>query len=240
MRERTHSIAALRQLVADRLPGSMNRDRTGSAFPTGVPALDEALGGGLASGALTEIVSAGAGSGGQLVQLCLLAAAAGRGRRAVLVDAADAFDPQTAGADALRATIWVRCNDVATAMQAADLLVRDANLGLVILDLRSCPQSALRRTPATAWYRLQRAAEGVGMPFVVQTSQALAPSAAFRVALSAARRTFGIDACERDRDSLRADLEVEVLRARWAGGFDGFDKLTAGGLTAGGFAEATG
>lgn len=213
MRERTHSVASLRQLVADRLPGSACRDRTGPAFPTGVPALDDALGGGLPSGALTEIVSAGAGSGGQIVQLCLLAAAAGLGRRAVLIDAVDAFDPQTAGAEALRATIWVRCNDAATAMQAGDLLVRDANLGLVILDLRDCPQSALRRTPATAWYRLQRAAEGVGMPLVVQTSQALVPSAAFRVALTG---RFGIEACERERESLLAAVGVEVLRARWA------------------------
>jgi hypothetical protein len=232
MRERTHSVASLRQLVADRLPGSVCRDRAATALPTGVSALDEALGGGLPSGALTEIVSAGAGSGGQLVQLCLLAAAAGLGRRAVLIDAADAFDPQTAGDEALRALIWVRCNDVATAMQAADLLVRDANLGLVILDLRDCPQSALRRTPATAWYRLQRAAEGTAAPMVVQTSHALVPSAACRVALSPAGRTFGIESCGRTRDTLLAEVEVELVRARWSGGFSG--------ITAGGFAEAAG
>ncbi|HUG10406.1 MAG TPA: hypothetical protein VMM36_05305 [Opitutaceae bacterium] len=216
MRERTLSVAALRQLVADRLPGPADSRRGAAALPTGVPALDEALGGGLASGALTEIVSAGAGSGGQFVQLCLLCAAAGLGRRAALVDGADAFDPQTAGAEALRALIWVRCGDAATAMQAADLLVRDANLGLVLLDLRGCPQSALRRTPATAWYRLQRAAEGTAAPVVVHTSQALVPSAACRVALTG---RFGIDSCGRPRDALSAEVEVELLRARWAGGF---------------------
>jgi len=221
MRERTHSIAALRQLVADRLPGSMDRDRTGPAFPTGVPALDEALGDGLPAGVLTEIVSAGAGSGGQLVQLRLLCAAAALGRRAALVDATDAFDPQTAGDDALRALIWVRCADPdgGIALRAADLLVRDANIGLVILDLRGCAQPGLRRTPATAWYRLQRAAEGAGVPLVVQTSKPLVPSAGCRVLLSPSGRTFDIDACGRDRESLRADVGVEVLRARWAHGF---------------------
>lgn len=224
MRERTHSVAALRSRlagIADRLPGSMGRDRSGPAFPTGVPALDEALGEGLAAGALTEIVSAGAGSGGQLVQLRLLSIAAGLGRRVALVDAADAFDPQTAGADALRPLIWVRCADLegGIALRAADLLVRDANIGLVILDLRGCAVRSLRRTPATAWYRLQRAAEGAGMPLVVQTSQPLVPSAACRVELSPAGRAFGIDACRRDRESLRADVEVGVLRARWAGAF---------------------
>lgn len=217
MRERTHSIAALRQLVADRLPGSMGRTRAGPAFPTGVPALDEVLGGGLSSAALTEIVSAGAGSGGQLVQLCLLHAAASLSRRSVLIDAADAFDPQTAGGESrLGGIIWVRCAGVADAMQAVDLLVRDANLGLVLLDLRDCPPSALRRVHATAWYRLQRAAEGTAAPVVVQTSQALVPSAACRVALTG---HFGIGSCGRPRDALTAAVEVELVRARWSGGF---------------------
>jgi len=230
MRERTLSVAALRQLVSDRLPGSADSRRGVAVLATGVPALDEALGGGLAAGALTEIVSTGAGSGGQLVQLCLLCAAAGLGRRAALVDAADAFDPQTAGGEALRALIWIRCAgaDATAAMRAADLLVRDANLGLVLLDLRDCQQS-VRRTPATAWYRLQRAAEGNAVPVVVQTSQPLVPSAAFRVALTGRP---GIAACGRLRDALSAEVEVELLRARWA---HGFDKLTAGGL-----AEAAG
>jgi hypothetical protein len=220
MRERTHSIAALRQMITERLPGPTARDRTGPGFPTGMPALDEALGDGLSAGALTEIVSgpAGRASGGQLVQLRLLCAAAALGRRAALVDATDAFDPQTAGDDALRALIWVRCADPdgGIALRAADLLVRDANIGLVILDLRGCAQAGLRRTPATAWYRLQRAAEGAGVPLVVQTSQPLVPSAASRVELMG---RFGIDAMERDRGSLCAGIRVEVLRTRWAGGF---------------------
>jgi hypothetical protein len=197
----------------------MERDRTGPAFPTGVPALDEALGDGLPAGALTEIVSAGAGSGGQLVQLRMLCAAAALGRRAALVDATDAFDPQTAGDESrLGGMIWVRCADPdgGIALRAADLLVRDANIGLVILDLRGCRLLALRRAPATGWYRLQRAAEGAGVPLVVQTSQPLVPSAACRVELTG---RFGIDAMERDRESLCAGIRVEVLRARWAGGF---------------------
>jgi len=213
---RACGIAELRQLIAGRFPVAPGRDRAAAAFPTGVPALDEALGGGLPSGALTEIVSAGAGSGGQLVQLCLLRAAASLARRTALIDAADAFDPQTADSGALRALIWVRCDDAATAMQAADLLVRDANLGLVLIDLRGCPPVALRRTTATAWYRLQRAAEGTAAPVVVQTSHALVPSAACRVALTG---RFGIEACGRSRDSLTAEVEVDLVRARCSGGF---------------------
>lgn len=217
MRERTHSVAALRQLLAERFPA--DTPRAGAVFPTGVPALDEALGGGLASGALTEIVSGGAGSGGQLVQLCLLRAAVSLSRRAVLVDGADAFDPQSAGSEALRSLVWVRCAgaDAAIAMRAADLLVRDANIGLVLLDLRGCTQVSLRRTPATAWYRLQRAAEGTAAPVVVQTSRSLVPSATSRVALTG---RFGIDSCGRPRESLSAGVEVDLVRVRWSGGFE--------------------
>ena len=94
--------------------------------------------------------------------------------------------------------------------------MRDANIGLVILDLCGCAQAGLRRTPATAWYRLQRAAEGAGVPLVVQTSRPLVPSAACRVELTA---RFGIEAMERDRESLLAEVGVEVLRARWSHGF---------------------
>lgn len=221
-------IAALRQLLADRFP--VDTRRVGAVMPTGVPALDEALGGGLAPGALTEIVSTGPSTGGQLVQLSLLHAAAVLARRAVLVDGADAFDPQSAGGESrLGGIIWVRCSSVADAMQVTDLLVRDANLGLVILDLRGCPLAALRRTHATAWYRLQRAAEGTAAPVVVQTPQPLVPSATCRVALTG---RFNLASCNRPRTALLAEVGIELIRSRWSGGFDR--------LTVGGFGEAVG
>ena len=56
-----------------------------------------------------------------------------------------------------------------TALQAADLVARDANLGLVMLDLRRAPDADLRRIPGPQWYRLQRAVEPTDLALVVET-----------------------------------------------------------------------
>jgi recombination protein RecA len=76
---------------------------------TGVPAID-ALTGGLPRGALTEIVGP-ASSGRTSLLLSLLAQATARQEACALVDASDAFDPESAiavGID-LKRLLWVRC-----------------------------------------------------------------------------------------------------------------------------------
>jgi hypothetical protein len=76
---------------------------------TGVPAID-ALTGGLPRGALTEIVGP-ASSGRTSLLLALLAQATARQEACALVDASDAFDPESAvaaGID-LKRLLWVRC-----------------------------------------------------------------------------------------------------------------------------------
>jgi hypothetical protein len=56
-------------------------------------------------------------------------------------------------------------------MHAADILIRDANLALVMVDLRGVASRALRGVPATTWYRLQRALERTDMAMVVFTAE---------------------------------------------------------------------
>jgi len=76
---------------------------------TGVPAID-ALTGGLPRGALTEVVGP-ASSGRTSLLLSLLAQATARQEACALVDASDAFDPESAiaaGID-LKRLLWVRC-----------------------------------------------------------------------------------------------------------------------------------
>ena len=76
---------------------------------TGVPAIDT-LTGGLPRGALTEIVGP-ASSGRTSLLLSLLAQATARQEACALVDASDAFDPESAiaaGID-LKRLLWVRC-----------------------------------------------------------------------------------------------------------------------------------
>lgn len=110
-------------------------------------------------------------TGGQLLIARLLAATRARRMRTALVDAVDAFDPQSHEPPMLQHLVWVRCRTLDEAMHAADILVRDANLALVMVDLRGVAGRALRGVPATTWYRLQRALERTDMAMVVFTAE---------------------------------------------------------------------
>jgi hypothetical protein len=80
--------------------------------PTGIPALDAALAGGLPRGCLTEICGP-ASSGRTAVLLAALAAATRRGEFCAVVDASDALDPHSAAAAGvdLDHLLWVRCGE---------------------------------------------------------------------------------------------------------------------------------
>lgn len=173
----------------DRLCRQLDARRTGGGSPvaeeavaTGLGGVDDALGGGLPRGALTELVFAAPSSGGQLVLLHLLQVAQRLHRFLALIDGADGFDPQTAEPHGLlRHLLWVRCGGAAVALQAADLISRDTNFVLLALDLRGCEARELRRTPPTVWYRLQRLLEPTSTALVVLTPHRLVPSARARL-----------------------------------------------------------
>ena len=73
---------------------------------------------------------------------------------------------------ALRHLLWVRCHQAREALQAADLLLRDGNFPLVVLDLVLNPAAELRRIPQNNWYRLQRLVEPAPTAFLVFTAPA--------------------------------------------------------------------
>ena len=173
-------------------------------MPTGVPALDDALGGGLPPGRLTELVSTAAGTGGQSVVARILHTTRQARQRVALIDAADGFVPDSVPFDDLRHLVWVRPAAMATALAAADVLVRDGNYVVIILDLRGLPERALRSPPASHWHRLHRAAA-----ILVQTTADLVPAVPWRLAL---REPLGLDARRATRDDLVARLQVEMTR----------------------------
>ncbi len=180
---------------------------------TGVPSVDEAGGGGLPRGALSEVVAGGPGGrGGQSFLLRLLEAAARALAYAALVDGAETFDPQSAPVGPLKHLLWVRCGGSPTrALQAADLLLRDENFALVAVDLRGCAERELRRIAATAWHRLQRVAEESGSIGVVFSTHAQVPSAALRLELTSRLTLNLLDATG---DAVTHALGVHVLRRR--------------------------
>lgn len=177
-------LAKLRHLLAERFPAAPRPPSR--ALRTGLPALDDAVGG-LPLGAITEIVCTAPSCGGQLLLEQLLTVTRATRTRVALVDSSDSFDPASYPADLLAHLVWVRGgpdSPMDLALAAADLLTRDANLGLVVLDLRHADERPLRRTPASFWYRLQRAVEPADLALVVVTPRASVPSAQLRVELA--------------------------------------------------------
>lgn len=180
-------------------------------LPTGIASLDQALDGGLSSGVLSEIVSGAPSSGGQSLLLRLLAGMRQRRRFAALVDGADRFDPQTVPPELLEGLLWVRCGSALEAMRAADVLLRDENLGMVALDLRGNEERDLRRLKSADWYRLQRLAERSGAFACVFASRAIAPSAQTRVEL---KGSLSLDFVEGSAAAIGGALAFEVSRQR--------------------------
>lgn len=140
--------------------------------PAGLPAFDS-LAGGLPRGAITEIFGP-PGSGRTSFLWTALATAAARQEVCALVDATDAFDPDSAAQAGLplHRLLWIRCGgDAERALKAADRIVNDGGFGLIVLDLADLPLRLLRRIPLVCWFRLRRAVEGTSTILLVATPQ---------------------------------------------------------------------
>jgi hypothetical protein len=202
------TVSALRSLLAARFPEKTRRSSCG--ISAGIRQVDDALGGGLPAGRLTELVSSVPSSGGQTILASLLASTQAARQRVALVDGSDGFAPEAVPADLLRHLVWVRCHGPEQAFAIADILVRDGNYAAVVLDLRGCPERALRRTPASTWYRLQRAAEGGSVAVLVQTQAALVPAVPWRLVLDT---PLPMGRTAELREAVAGSLEVRADRS---------------------------
>jgi hypothetical protein len=169
-----HKVVDLRNLLAERFGSSQTSPSSGKLI-TGIDVLDQ--NGGLLKGAITELTSPHPSAGSGLLIHCLLKVAQRNRFFLALVDGRDSFDVETAEFNALAHLFWVRCENAGQAMKAADLLLRDGNFPLVVLDLIFNAAGELRRTPATSWYRLQRLVEVSSTAFLVMSRHNLVPSA---------------------------------------------------------------
>jgi hypothetical protein len=215
-REPAANIVQVRQLLAERFPHlrSLPPDRSdpGDKIPTGLKQIDDLLQGGLVKGTITELVSSQAGSGIGLVLRSLLRATAERGQWVALVDAQDGFDPVPVPAAHLSGLLWVRCRQAHQALPATDLLVRDSNLSLVVLDLQATPIAHLRKISLTTWYRAQRVMEQTSVALLVLSPRAMVSGAWVRLSLPC---QFGLEALEKTEEELSRQLQVSLQRAPW-------------------------
>ena len=198
-------IIHLRQLLAERFP--QISAAVDQRLPTGVPAIDDATGGGLPKSAITELTSPNLSAGSALFTHALLQNAHRCGFFLALVDGRDCFDPQTAGATTLRNLLWIRCRAAADAVKASDFLLRDGNFPLVVLDLVLNPAEELRKIPQSNWYRLQRLVEAAPTAFLVLTRQSMISSAQLKLSL-----TNEWHLPDLDQTGLTSRLRIQVNR----------------------------
>ena len=142
---------------------------------------------GFPAGAISEVVADGAASGLLLVLAGLLGESAevSEHPQLVLVDGADGFDPGSFSGSACSRLLWVRCHSATDMLKAADWLLRDGNVPLVLMDATGLARRDLMALPASGWWRLKQAAESHGCRLVVLAPFALVAAASVRLLVSA-------------------------------------------------------
>ena len=176
--------------------GSGPEDTLRWTVPTGFPALDERLAGGLPRGQLSELV--GPRSSGRLaLAVSAMAAATTRGEVVALVDPLDMFDPVSASASGIdfQRMLWVRGDAVGSSrvslsceygtlqkaldrgIKALNIILQAGGFGLVVIDLAEVSSQAIGRLPYTTWLRLHRIIEGSDTACLLLASAAIAKSA---------------------------------------------------------------
>jgi hypothetical protein len=200
-------VIDLRQLLAERFPQTFapSADR----LATGLDPIDQTIRGGLPKNAITELSSPNMSAGSALLIHALLRTASRAGYFLALVDGRDSFDPQPVGNAPLRNLLWLRCRNTFEAVQAADLLLRDGNFPLVVLDLILNAPEELRKIPQTNWYRLQRLVEAAPVAFLVLTRASIISSAQLKLTLDNAWRLADLQQVD-----LAARLNIQVKRAQ--------------------------
>src|SRR5881392_1173514 len=174
-------IIDLRNLLAERFPHPSLA--TATHLMSGLSFLDERMGGGLPRGAITELISSRTSGGSASLIRTLVHCAYRDHYFLALIDGRDSFDPCGLDNTWLQHLLWVRCSKALEAVKAADLLLRDGNFPLVIIDLVLNAPEELRKIPQTSWYRLQRLAEAAPTACLVLSRQSMVSSAQLKIVL---------------------------------------------------------
>jgi recA bacterial DNA recombination protein len=200
-------IIDLRNLLANRFPSAPLP--AGTRLITGLAFLDQVIGGGLPKGAITELISPRISAGSASLIHALLHAAQRDRFFLALIDGRDSFDAQLLGNACLRHLLWMRCSTAREAIKAADLLLRDGNFPLVIVDLVLTPPEELRKIPQTSWYRLQRLVELAPTACLIMTRQGIVSSAQLKIVLE---NSWTLETFE--DESAISRLQIRVQRAQ--------------------------
>jgi hypothetical protein len=159
--------------------------------PTGIDEVDELLGGGIPIGTISELTGPES-SGRTSLALAFLARCTQQGRACAIVDAQDAFDPESAAASGVRLKqlLWVRCRGAGMrsnekpwsrldqALRATDLLLQSGGFAAIVLDLGGTTPEHGSRIPLATWFRFRQTASRTQCSLVVIGQAAMAQSSA--------------------------------------------------------------
>jgi len=199
------SIVDLRKLLAERFPHPTSPPT--SLLQTGLSFLDQ-TGGGLPKSAITELITPKQSAGSASLVHGLLRSAQKDRHFIALIDGSDSFDPGSSDNSALRHLLWVRCRKAFDAIKAADLLLRDGNFSLVIVDLVLNSIEELRKIPQTSWYRLQRLVEAAPTACLIINRQSLVSSAQLKIVLE---HSWTLEALE--KENAISNLRFRIQRS---------------------------
>src|SRR5713101_7067872 len=174
-------IIDLRKALSERFP--QRPAPAASVLTTGLSFLDQTSGGGLPRSAITELITPRRSAGSASLIHALLGSVQRDRHFIALIDGSDSFDPGSSDNSALRHLLWIRCRKASDAIKAADLLLRDGNFPLVIVDLVLNTAQELRKIPQTSWYRLQRLVEALPTAFLILTRRSMVSSAQCKLVL---------------------------------------------------------
>lgn len=218
--------ALLRDLGPDILQGPESAGHENPLLcPTGLPQVDNLLGGGIPCGKLSELAGP-ASSGRTSLALSLISEATRTGHCVGWVDLNDAFDPVSAR-DAqvvLERVLWVRPRHLSDALRCTERLLETEGFPLVVLDVaaraahqvphrehasrKGSPGRPPDRDP-NAWLRLSRITAGTQSALAVLTKERLTGSSAH---ISLELRP-GLTRWSKGQGLLEG-LETEVMLAR--------------------------
>jgi len=199
-------IVDLRRLLAERFPHPFPPGA--AVLQTGLSFLDQIAGDGLPKSAITELITPRRSAGSASLVHALLRSAQRDRHFVALIDGSDSFDPGSSDNSALRHLLWVRCRKAFDAIKAADLLLRDGNFPLVIVDLVLNTPQELRKIPQTSWYRLQRLVEAVPTACLIINRQGMVSSAQLKLVLE---NSWTLETLE--KDNVISHLRFRVQRS---------------------------
>jgi hypothetical protein len=205
-------IPDLRKLLAERFPHAP--PVAAKRFITGLSFLDQTIGG-LPKGAITELISPRISAGSASLIHMLLQSGGQNHYFVALIDGWDSFDPSAFGGvgngNGLRHLLWVRCTKALDAIKATDLLLRDGNFCLLIVDLVLNPRSELSKIPPTTWYRLQRLVESAPTACLVMTRQGIVSSAQLKIVLE---NSWTLESLEDEKAISRLRFRIQRAHAK--------------------------